>query len=335
MKMAKYIAKRILLMFFVLFVIVTICFMLIRLLPLPAPEGQNNAQQEATLTRWKAQGYDISSFTKNPADKVPLLKQYAIYLKNIVTDFDFGESLRIKPQKAALDLLLEKLWPTVLVNVYSLLFSIPIGIALGIYAAIKKNKWQDSLISTIVMVFVSVPSYVYAFLVQYLLYFVLHWFDKPYVLSLADAGGSWFTWAMFKSMIMPILALSFGTIAGLCRFTRAELTETLTSDYMLLARTKGLTRSQATTRHALKNAMVPILPMIISSFIGILGGSMIIEQIFAIPGIGQLYVRSVQQLDYDVFMLDSIFYTFVGLLAGIVVDISYGFIDPRIRMGER
>lgn len=140
---------------------------------------------------------------------------------------------------------------------------------------------------------------------------------------------------MFKSMIPAIVSLSFGEIAGLCRFTRAELTETLTSDYMLLARTKGLTKGQATVRHALKNAMVPILPMIISSFIGILGGSMIIEQIFAIPGVGELYIKSIQQLDYDVFMLDSIFYTFVGLLAGIVVDISYGFIDPRIRMGER
>jgi ABC-type dipeptide/oligopeptide/nickel transport system permease component len=136
-------------------------------------------------------------------------------------------------------------------------------------------------------------------------------------------------------MIPPILALSFGQIAGLCRFTRAELTETLTQDYMLLARTKGLTRSQATVRHALKNAMVPILPSIISSFIGILGGSMIIEQIFSIPGVGQLYVQSVVGRDYDVFMMDSIFYTFISLLAGIVVDISYGFIDPRIRMGER
>ena len=134
---------------------------------------------------------------------------------------------------------------------------------------------------------------------------------------------------------MPIIALSFGEIAGLCRFTRAELTETLTQDYMLLARTKGLTRGQATRRHALKNAMVPILPMIISSFIGILGGSMIIEQIFSIPGVGDLYIKSINSFDYDVFMLDTIFYVLIGLLAGIVVDISYGFIDPRIRMGER
>ena len=104
---------------------------------------------------------------------------------------------------------------------------------------------------------------------------------------------------------------------------------------MLVARTKGLTKAQATTRHALKNAMVPILPMIISSFIGILGGSMIIEQIFSIPGVGSLYMMAINQLDYDIFMLDSIFYTFIGLSAGIVVDLSYGFIDPRIKMGQR
>ena len=139
---------------------------------------------------------------------------------------------------------------------------------------------------------------------------------------------------MFHSMLGPVIALSFGEIASLCRFTRAELTETLTSDYMLLARTKGLTRAQATSRHALKNAMVPILPMIISSFVGILGGSMIIEQIFGVPGVGRLYIQSINLLDYDVFMVDCVFYTFVSLLAGIVVDLSYGFIDPRIRMGE-
>ena len=210
----------------------------------------------------------------------------------------------------------------------------PIGILTGVFAAIKKNTWWDSFISTAVMIFISVPSYVYAFLVQYFLYFKLGWIPLT-VYSLADAGGSWFTGKMFYSMIGAIIALSFGEIAGLCRFTRAELTETLTSDYMLLARTKGLTRSQATVRHALKNAMVPILPMIIGSFISVLSGSMIIEKIFAIPGVGQLYIQSINLLDYDVFMMDTVFYTFVGLLAGIVVDISYGFIDPRIRMGER
>ena len=207
------------------------------------------------------------------------------------------------------------------------------GIAFGIYAAVKKNKWQDHVISTAVMIFVSIPSYVYAFLVQYFLGF-LGGLELD-VYSLQEAGGSWFSLKMLYSMILPILALSFGSVAGLCRFTRAELTESLTSEYMLLARTKGLTRAQATTRHALKNAMVPILPSIIASFIGILGGSMIIEQIFGIPGVGRLFIQSINLRDYDVFMIDSVFYTFINLLAGILVDISYGFIDPRIRMGAK
>jgi oligopeptide transport system permease protein len=321
MKMAKYVIKRILLMLFVLFVITTVCFMLVRMLPREMPTDK--VQKALIEARWKSLGYEE-----------PLLTQFGIYLKNIFTNGDFGESWYIQFRKPAFELLTSRLLPTVLVNLYSLVFSIPVGIALGIYAAIKKNKWQDHLISTAVIVFVSVPSYVYAFLVMYILCFKMDLFPLN-VLSLADAGGSWFTAKMFHSMVPAILAMSFGEIAGLCRFTRAELTETLTSDYMLLARTKGLTRAQATARHALKNAMVPILPMIIGSFISILGGSMIIESIFSIPGVGRLYIQSIQLYDYDVFMVDCIFYTAIGLLAGIVVDLSYGFIDPRIRMGEK
>lgn len=319
--MAKYVVKRIVLMLFTMFVIVTMCFMLIRLLPREVPQEKNMA--EVIQARWDALGYNE-----------PLLTQYGIYLKNIFTKGDFGTSWYITFRQPALEALTSRLLPTVLVNLYSTIFAVPIGIALGIFAAIKKNKWQDSVISTMVMVFVSVPSYVYAFLLQYFLYFKLGWLPLQ-MYSLADAGGSYFTGKMFHSMIAPILALSFGEIAGLCRFTRAELTETLTSDYMLLARTKGLTKGQATTRHALKNAMVPILPMIISSFIGILGGSLIIEKIFSIPGVGRLYLTAIQLQDYDIFMIDSIFYTAIGLLGGIIVDLSYGFIDPRIRMGEK
>ncbi len=321
MKMFKYILKRIVLMFFVLFIITAIYFVAIRLLPRELP--MDKAQAEAMQARWDAMGYNK-----------PLVVQFYLYLKAIFTSWDFGTSWYISYSKPVWDLLTSRLLPTVLVNVYALLFSIPVGLGLGIYAAIKKNKWQDSVISTGIMIFVSVPSYVYAFLLQYFLYFKTGLLPLQ-MYALADAGGSYFTWKMFTSMIAPILAMSFGEIASLARFTRAELTETLTSDYMLLARTKGLTRGQATARHALKNAMVPILPMIISSFFSIMGGSMVIEQIFSVPGVGMLFVRSVQQLDYDVFMMDGIFYTFIGLVAGIVVDLSYGFIDPRIRMGER
>ncbi len=319
--MLKYVIKRILLMFLTLIVIVAICFILVRLLPRELP--MDKSQKEAIEARFEVLGYNK-----------PILIQLFIYFKNIITAWDFGTSWYIAYNTPVIDVFASRVTPTLLLNIYSLLFSVPVGILLGIYAALKKNKWQDQVINVIIILFVSIPSYIYAFLVQYFLYFKLGWFPVN-VYSIADAGGSYFTWKMFYSMIPAILALSFGEIAGLCRFIRAELTETLTSDYMLLARTKGLTKRQATVRHALKNAMVPTLPMIIGSLFGILGGSLIIEQIFSVPGVGSLYIRSVQQLDYDLFMFDSIFYTFIGLTGGIVVDLSYGFIDPRIRMGAR
>ncbi|MBQ3487345.1 MAG: ABC transporter permease [Clostridia bacterium] len=308
-------------MVFTLFIIVTMTFILVHILPREMPTDKTQAA--AIAARWEALGY-----------KKPVLTQYGIYLKNIFTKWDFGTSWYIAPRKPALDVLTSRFLPTLLVNLYSMIISVPLGIALGVYAAIRKNKWDDSLISTLVMVFISVPSYVYAFLVQYFLYFKLGWLPLT-MYSLADAGGSYFTGKMFVSMIPAVIALSFGSIAGYTRFVRAELTESLTSEYMLLARTKGLTRAQATARHALKNAMVPILPSILSEFIGLLSGSLIIERIFSIPGVGQLYIRSLNLFDYDVFMMDCVFYTFIGLLAGIVLDLSYGFIDPRIRMGER
>ncbi len=319
--MFKYVLKRLGLMLVTFMIITFITFLLIRALPRELP--LETVAKEAILARWEALGYNE-----------PLLKQFYIYIKNIVTKWDFGTSWYIAYRTPAADVLGGRLLPTVMINFYSMIFSVPVGILFGIYAAIRKNKWDDSLISTLVMVFISVPSYVYAFLVQYFLYFKLGVLPLT-MYSLADAGGSYFTSKMFVSMIPAIIALSFGSIASYTRFVRAELTEALTSEYMLLARTKGLTRAQATARHALKNAFVPILPSILSEFVGLLGGSMIIEQIFAVPGVGQLYIKALNLLDYDVFMMDCIFYTFIGLLAGIVMDLSYGFIDPRIRMGEK
>ncbi len=221
---------------------------------------------------------------------------------------------------------------TVSLNIWSIIVSIPIGLALGIYAALRKNKWQDHVISTGVMVFVSVPSFIYAFLVKYLLYFKWGWFPA----TANTSSGPW-SWTFISSIIPAILSMCFGTIAGFARYTRAELTEVLTSEFMLLARTKGLTRAQAVAKHALKNAMVVIFPMILGEFISIMSGSLIIEQLFSIPGVGELYINSISgsKPDYNIFMLLTCFYTFIGLAAGIVIDISYGIIDPRIRMGAK
>ncbi|MBQ8249905.1 MAG: ABC transporter permease [Clostridia bacterium] len=316
--MVKYIIERILLMLLTLLIITGICFVLVRMLP-PAELAPGDIHTEVIEARREAQGYNK-----------PYLVQFGIFLKNVLTRWDFGISDKLYIGQEVSAIFADKLPVTIIVNLYSILFSIPIGIGLGILAAVRKNSLTDHTISTLTMVGISVPSFVYAFLIQYFLSYKLGLL--PFLMK---SGTDYFSPEMFVSMLPAILSLSLGVIANFTRTTRAELSEVLTSDFMLLARAKGLTRTQAAIRHALKNSMVVVLPAILGNFVAILSGSLIIERIFAIPGVGNLYINSINGRDLPMFMMLTVFYTAVGLIASIVVDISYGFIDPRIRIGSR
>lgn len=307
-------------MLLTLSIILTMCFVLIKLLPLPAIKEMGK-DVNLILMKREQMGYNK-----------PIIVQLFLFAKSVLTQWDWGLGEQMYEARDVFEILMSKLPYTIMVNLYSILIAIPLGLMFGIYAALKKNKWQDHVISTAVMIFISVPSYVYAFLVQYFLCFKLGWFPLT---ILSGEKASLFSFEMFWSMLPAILSLGFGVIAGLTRYTRAELSEVLTGDYMLLARTKGLTKAQAIARHAMRNAMVVILPMIIGEFIGIIGGSLIIEKIFSIPGVGNLYITAITLRDYNFFMALTFFYTFIGLASGIVIDISYGIIDPRIRMGAK
>lgn len=316
--MFKYTLQRILYMLLVFTIITCICFVLIRMLP-PLPLDPLRSETLVVEARREALGYNE-----------PYLVQFGIFVKNILTDFDWGVSEKLYYGQEVTKIFFEKLPATMLVNLYSILGAIPLGIALGIFAALKKNTWIDYAISTLSMVCISVPSFVYAFLIQYFFSYKLGWL--PFLMK---SGTDYFSLQMFISMLPAVMSLSFGVIAGFTRTTRAELTEVLTSDFMLLARTKGLTKAQATVRHAMKNCMVVILPSIFGQFIGVLGGSLIIEKIFGIPGVGGLTLNAINGRDYNVFIMATCFYTIIGLAGALVVDISYGFIDPRIRMGSK
>lgn len=316
----KYVTKRILLMLFTFSIIVTICFVLVKLLP-NIPAQQFGKDMELIMQRREMLGYNK-----------PIPVQFWLFVKHAFQG-DFGVGETYMRGNEVWTIFKNRLPYTVVLNVVTMIVSVPLGLGLGIFAALKKNKWQDHVISTGVMLFVSVPSFIYALIVQYLLYFRL-----GIASAVADTSNGAWSWAFVISIIPAIISMSFGTIAGFARYTRAELTEVLTSDFMLLARTKGLTRAQATVRHAMRNAMVPIFPMILGEFLSIMSGSLIIERLFSIPGVGELYVNSVQAQpapDYNFFMLLTVFYTFLSLAASIVIDLSYGVIDPRIRMGAK
>ncbi|MBR2334269.1 MAG: ABC transporter permease [Clostridia bacterium] len=302
--------------------IITICFVLVKLLPNDLVEAPGK-DMELLLKRREMLGYDK-----------PIIEQYGIFWKYALQG-DFGASEIVFPGRDVWDVFVEKIPYTVSINIFTILISVPLGLILGIFAALKKNKWQDQVISTGVMLFISVPSFIYAFLVQYVLYFKLDLF--PATVAESAIYGA-FSPQFIKDSIPAILSMSFGTIAFFARYTRAELTEVLTSEFMLLARTKGLTKAQATVRHAIRNTMVVIFPMILGEFLSIMSGSIIIEQIFGIPGAGQLYLKSIQMPphpDYNFFLLLSSFYTLLGLSANIIIDVSHSLIDPRIKMGAR
>lgn len=315
--MTKYVLKRIGLLIMSAFIIMTMLFVLIRMLPNQI-EATQGGYDEAVRRMREAWGYNK-----------PIMVQYGIFLKNVFTKWDWGFCTKMGTfLQPVTEYIASKLPATVYVNVISLLISFPLGILFGMVAAIFKNKWQDQVINVFIMFFISVPSFVYAFLLQYYIGFKLGW--APLVM---EGGSNYFSWSMLHSAILPILALSFSVIAGDMRLVRAELTETLTSDYMLLARTKGLTRRQATFRHAFRNSLVPLMPTFMADVIYVIGGSMIIEQIFAVPGIGKTFITSITMRDYSVFMAIAMFYCMVSLGAQILFDLSYGLIDPRIRMG--
>ena len=351
--MLKYSIKRVLLALLTAFIILTLTFFLVKSLGIKdTTMGAKENIRFAFFAKQESLGFAISFSSQadaiaagyNPADlkaqfhftsgdyyfyERALLDQYFAWLRNVFTAWDWGTSISIEPNVSAVTIIAERLPTSLFLNVISVVVSVPLGIGLGIFAGLKKNTWIDHTISTLVMIFISVPSFVVISLLIYFFCFQNQWLPSAWPTP-ADPMEK-----KLLALIIPVISLSFGSVCGYTRFVRAELCEVMSSEYLLLARTKGLTKNQAITRHALKNAFVPILPSILAEFIGIFGGSMILEKLYGIPGIGDLYIRAIQESDYSVLMVDMAIFTTAGLLAGIVLDLSYGFIDPRIRMGEK
>lgn len=346
--MFRYVVKRIFLAAITLFIILSLTFILMKTLPFQRPSvGDVNSLRsyftgQANLgfliqstTELSGYGDPVFSYTTEATGltiyfyQEPIMVQYGNWLNNIFTKWDWGNSTYVDFNTPVLTIIARGLPYTISVNIVSVVIAIPIGVALGVWAALKKNKPTDHIISTLVMVLISVPSFVMITFLIMSLGYSLHWLPTSWPRSYEPVATK------VKGYVIPVIALSFGSICGYTRFTRAELCDVLSSDYLLLARTKGLTKRQSVIRHALRNAMVPILPSILAEIIGVISGSMILESLYSIPGIGTIYFDAISMRDYNLLMADMAVFTTIGLLAGIVLDLSYGFLDPRIRIGAK
>lgn len=260
----------------------------------------------------------------------PIIVQFGLWVRNIFTTGSFGFShvLRRDVSKVYFG----KIPASIKINIVPYILSIPLAIGLGVIAALYKNRWPDHSISVMIMIFISVPYFVVAVLSQYLFYFKLGWAVDYKIATQSEILEKGLGYGLL-TYILPVAVLTITGIPGLARSVRAELTEQLTQDYILLARSKGLSRRQSIYRHALKNALVPFLPGIFIGIIGVMSGGIITEQIFRVDGTGRIYLQAFNTRDYPLMMLITTFNQFLGLLMAIVGDLSYTIFDPRVRIG--
>lgn len=303
--MTKYVLKRLCYMFVSLFIVITITFFLMKLMPgSPFNDTKLNAQQKEILN----EKYGLND---------PVALQYVNYLKNVVTG-DFGNSFQYH-NMPVWDLVKPRLIPSMEMGITAMVIGVVLGLVLGVAAATKQNTWVDYTTTIISVIAVSVPSFVLAVLLRYVFAVKLEWFPV--------AG-----WEGFSTAILPSLALSATVLATVARYIRAEMIEVLSSDYILLARAKGNSTLKVLFGHALRNALIPIITIIVPMLAGILTGTLTIENIFGVPGLGDQFVRSITTNDFSVIMATTILFSTLFIVSIFIVDILYGVIDPRIRV---
>lgn len=307
-ELGRFLVKRTLTMVVTLLVIITITFVMMHAIP-GGPFTREKALPDAVLAALN-QKYHLDD---------PLWKQYVDYVKGVLS-FNLGPSF----QRAGVtvnDLIVEGFPATLKIGLTSVLVIIVVGIPLGIISALKQNKWQDGLVMFIATLGVTIPSFVMATGIIYI-------FSAKYNVLPSNGLTSW------KHMIGPVIALSGFSLSFVARLTRSSMLEVLQQDYIRTARAKGLSNNKVIYKHALKNALIPVVTYLGPMIASLLTGSFVIEKVFAIPGMGKHFVESVGNRDYTVLMGITIFYALFLVVMVLLVDILYSFIDPRIKMED-
>ena len=317
MQMFKYVLKRLAYSIVTLFVLVALTFFLQHMLP-GDPFIGDKALPEATMEALRAKyGLDKS-----------LPEQFLIYLGNCLRG-DLG--LSIQNNRPVTTIIYESFLVSFDLGIRAIIFALILGVFLGTVAAIKRGKAIDTVCMFIALVGVSVPSFIMASLLQYFLGLQLTTALKGAGMSAMFAATGW---EAPNSKILPVLALGFGSLAQISRLTRTSMLDVLGQDYIKTARAKGLSQGAIIWRHALRNAIMPVVTVLGPITAGVLTGAFVVENIFAIPGLGKYFVTSIQVLDYTMISGTTIFYGAFLILANLVVDLVYGIIDPRVKLEE-
>ena len=304
--MVKYIINRLIYILIALFIIVSATFFLMRLAP-----GSPFASERELPPKIEEQlnaKYGLDN---------PWYIQYKDYLIDTVT-FDFGESMKYKGRSTN-EIIAESFPVSLTLGLQAMFLAVGLGILFGVVAALYHNRFPDYVASTIAVLGISVPSFILAGLMQYFLSFKL---------GLFPVSG----WKGFAYSILPAFAIAISHMGFIAKLTRSSMLEQNNSDYVKMARAKGLGKWTTVFKHTLRNALLPVLTYLGPLTAGVVTGSFIIEQIFAIPGLGKHFVTSISNRDYTVIMGTTVFYAIILLFAVLIVDILYSIVDPRIKL---
>ncbi|HIX44448.1 peptide ABC transporter permease [Kurthia sp. 3B1D] len=304
--MIKYIFKRLLYIVAALFVIVTLTFFLMRIAPGSpfASEKSLPPEIEAALQ----EEYGLNN---------PWYIQYKDYLVS-TAQFDFGESMKYKGRSTN-DMIAESFPISLTLGVEAMILAVGLGVLVGVITSLYHNRFPDYLGTTIAVLGISVPSFILAGLLQYFV---------GLKMQLLPISG----WNGFIYSIMPAFAIAVTHMGFIAKLVRSSMLEQNSSEYVKMARAKGLGKWTTVFKHTLRNALLPVVTYLGPLFAGVITGSFIVEQIFAIPGLGKYFVTSITNRDYTVIMGTTVFYSIILLLAVLIVDIIYGLIDPRINL---
>lgn len=314
--MFKYILKRLGYLIITLFLVLTVNFLLLQLMPGSPFDGEKMTEAQKVILEDK---YGLND---------PIPTQYVRYMKGVL-EGDFGISFKLQNQEVT-DLVLTRIPYTIKPGILALLIGVVIGTISGAIAAMKRNSWADHTITIISVIGVSIPSFVLAAFLQYFICNKLGWLPVLYQPTNELRGIT--VWDEMRSLILPAISLSVPVIASLMRYMRSELIEVLNTDYILLARAKGLTKSQVIFHHAIRNALIPVITVVGPMVVSIMTGSLVIEQFFGVPGLSQLLLNSVTMSDQFLTLGIAFFYAFLYVVVILVIDLLYGVIDPRIRL---
>ena len=311
--MIKYILKRVGYSLVTLFVLITVTFFLMQLLPGDPFTGEKQIPEAILANMMKKYGLDK-----------PVWQQYLLYIGNVLQG-DLGISITYN---RSINLMIgESFIVSASLGIRSVIFAFIGGVLLGTLAALNRGKLWDSFTMFISIVGVSVPSFVMAALLQYFLGLKLFQATGMHIFAISG-------WGTFNQSLLPVFALGLGTLASISRLTRTSMLDVLGQDYIKTAKAKGLGQSAIIIKHALRNAIMPVVTILGPTIAGLLTGGFVVESVFSIPGLGRYFVQSVQNLDYTMIAGSTIFYGAFLILMNLVVDLAYCFIDPRVKLED-